>query len=240
MNTKKQIRENFRTQVFTRDKYKCVFCDKTDNLDAHHITDRNSKEIEKGGYVKENGISLCSEHHLIAENFHDTEGKEWEEGFHPDDLYKKINSSKELAIKKAVYYNCFFYYKKLIYKYMKHLLLFESFCDGCKYFDMNNIRRFYPAYENPVYSLLWKRTTEELIFINPKQYIYTVARNFGNLSYDDALMPVSDELVDKYVNAMKNGDKFPVGHYTNDRPDQEGRHRAVAMMKLGVDKKSQS
>jgi hypothetical protein len=119
---------------------------------------------------------------------------------------------------------------------MKHLLLFESFCDGCKYFDMNNIRRFYPAYENPVYSLLWKRTTEELIFINPKQYIYTVARNFGNLSYDDALMPVSDELVDKYVNAMKNGDKFPVGHYTTDRPDQEGRHRAVAMMKLGVDK----
>jgi predicted restriction endonuclease len=102
MKSKKQIREHFRSVVFVRDKHKCVFCDKTASnykLDAHHITDRS--EMPNGGYVLENGISLCSEHHLIAEKFHDTEGKEWEEGFHPDDLYKKINSSKELAIKKS-------------------------------------------------------------------------------------------------------------------------------------------
>lgn len=119
---------------------------------------------------------------------------------------------------------------------MKHLQIFENFCDGCKYFDMTSIRRFYSAYENPVYSLLWKRTIEELVYINPKLYIYAIARNFGNLSYDDALIPVNDELVDKYVEDMKNGAKFPVGHYTTNSPDQEGRHRAVAMMKLGVEK----
>lgn len=98
MKSKKQIREHFRAVVFARDKFTCKFCNKP-AVDAHHITDRN--DIINGGYVLENGISVCTEHHLMAEKFHDTEGKEWEEGFHPDDLYKKINSSKELAIKKS-------------------------------------------------------------------------------------------------------------------------------------------
>jgi len=93
---KKQIRENFRTVVFTRDHNKCVFCDKQ-AVDAHHITDR--EEMPNGGYILENGISVCEEHHLMCEKFHITGGKEWYYGFHPNDLYKIINSSKELAIK---------------------------------------------------------------------------------------------------------------------------------------------
>lgn len=119
---------------------------------------------------------------------------------------------------------------------MNHLQVFESFCDGCKYFDMKSIRRFYPAYENPVYSLLWKKETEELIYINPKQYIYNIAKNFSQKSYEEALTCINDELVDKYVENMKNGDKFPVGFYTVNSSAQEGRHRAIAMIKLGVDK----
>lgn len=119
---------------------------------------------------------------------------------------------------------------------MKHLQVFDNFCDGCKYFDMKYTPIYYPAYENPVYSLLWKQTSEELTYINPKQYIYTVARNFGQLSYEDALIPINDELVDKYVEDMKKGDKFPVGYYSVNSSLQEGRHRAIAMMKLGVDK----
>lgn len=97
MKTKKQIRENFRSVVFTRDKFKCVFCENA-AVDAHHITDRT--EMPNGGYVLENGISLCSEHHIMAEKFHQTNGEEWNEGFHPNDLYKKIKSSKDLAIRK--------------------------------------------------------------------------------------------------------------------------------------------
>lgn len=98
MNRKQQIRENFRNSVFSRDKHKCVFCNIAENLDAHHITDRNSSLFLNGGYVKENGITLCPEHHMICEKFHITNGVEWQDGFHPDDLYKIINSSKELAI----------------------------------------------------------------------------------------------------------------------------------------------
>jgi 5-methylcytosine-specific restriction endonuclease McrA len=96
MKNKKQIRENFRTVVFARDHGKCVFCEKP-AVDAHHITDRS--EMENGGYILENGISVCDEHHIMCEKFHITDGEEWHYGFHPNDLYKKINSSKELAIK---------------------------------------------------------------------------------------------------------------------------------------------
>ena len=38
--------------------------------DSHHITDR--KEIINGGYVLENGISLCSACHWKAEQYHIT------------------------------------------------------------------------------------------------------------------------------------------------------------------------
>lgn len=92
MKRKQIIREKFRTAVFERDGHKCVICGSIESLDAHHITDRNI--IPNGGYVKENGISLCPECHLLAE--HQTN-----HGFHPDDLYEKINSSKELAWSKS-------------------------------------------------------------------------------------------------------------------------------------------
>lgn len=96
---KKQIRKNFRKEVFARDKNICRTCGfKSDNpeedLDPHHITDRN--EMPHGGYVKENGISLCKQCHWKAEAFHRTGISE--EGFSPEDLYSIIESSKEKAI----------------------------------------------------------------------------------------------------------------------------------------------
>lgn len=99
MNAKKLIRLKFQEEVFKRDKNKCCFCDETSDLDAHHITDRHL--MPNGGYVKENGISLCKEHHLDAEEFHLTNGEHWFEGMHPNDLYKKINSSFEQAFEKS-------------------------------------------------------------------------------------------------------------------------------------------
>lgn len=70
------------------------------DMDAHHITDRN--KIINGGYVPENGITVCKDPcHLKVEKFHISGGKEWEENLHPKDLYKLINSSKLLAIEKS-------------------------------------------------------------------------------------------------------------------------------------------
>jgi hypothetical protein len=97
---KKQIRQNFRTAVFTRDAFACRGCGFVsaperveDELDAHHITDRN--KIPNGGYVAENGIALCAVCHEKAEAFHC--GEPVPPGFAPAELYELIGSSEEEA-----------------------------------------------------------------------------------------------------------------------------------------------
>lgn len=98
MSKQKQlIRERFNFACLNRDGHKCVFCERTDNLDVHHI--RNRSLMPNGGYVRQNGITLCPEHHLMAEKFHQTNGAEWVEGMHPDDLYRMIGSSREEAVR---------------------------------------------------------------------------------------------------------------------------------------------
>lgn len=107
---KKLLRAQFRKDVFDRDRHKCRCCgksgyDRQDEpvvgkvpLDAHHITNRD--EMPNGGYVKENGISVCDDCHLKAEAFWST--GEAIEGFSPDDLYKIINSSFDEAVKSSI------------------------------------------------------------------------------------------------------------------------------------------
>lgn len=98
---KKQVRAAFRDATFKRDKYRCVMCTfksspekAEEELDAHHITDRN--EMPNGGYVKENGVSLCAPCHIKAEIFHSTGVAH--PGYSPEDLYVKIGSTKERAV----------------------------------------------------------------------------------------------------------------------------------------------
>lgn len=106
---KKKIRSDFRNAVFERDKHKCVMCGRDafvgnykfavldeNVLDAHHITPR--EEMPHGGYVRENGISLCKDKcHLKAEEY--LQGDTLHEGFSPEDLYEKIGSNYEKAYK---------------------------------------------------------------------------------------------------------------------------------------------
>lgn len=100
MSTKqlhKQWRKQFNEDCLKRDENKCVFCGKTENLDVHHILDRHL--MPNGGYVKENGITLCEEHHWKAEEYH--MGGDPEAGFYPMDLWNKIGSSYEEALEKS-------------------------------------------------------------------------------------------------------------------------------------------
>ena len=52
--------------------------------------------MPNGGYVVENGISVCGDCHELAEAFHKT-GKAVE-GFSPEELYQIIDSSHEKAV----------------------------------------------------------------------------------------------------------------------------------------------
>lgn|SRR5574343_292084 len=63
-------RNDFRESVFKRDDYKCVFCNETTNLDAHHIMERRlfSASHELGGYFISNGSTVCQNHHLLCES----------------------------------------------------------------------------------------------------------------------------------------------------------------------------
>lgn len=95
---KKQIRANFNEVCLKRDGYKCRICGRSNvTLEVHHITDRT--ELPNGGYVLENGITLCPEDHMSAEKFHISGGREWDYLMHPDNLYEKIGSSREKAEK---------------------------------------------------------------------------------------------------------------------------------------------
>lgn len=101
---KKQVRAAFRSSVFERDGHKCRVCgavapegaEPDSHLDAHHITDRT--EMPNGGYVKENGISLCAICHEKAEVYHSSGKATHEIGFLPADLYNLIGSSYEKAL----------------------------------------------------------------------------------------------------------------------------------------------
>ena len=94
--TKKGRRLAFRRDVFARDRHVCVMCGWPAD-DAHHIIDRH--EIEGGGYVAENGISLCAGCHAKAEMEHAT-GRP-HPGYGRTDLFRAINSSEEAARRAA-------------------------------------------------------------------------------------------------------------------------------------------
>ncbi|MDY3552725.1 hypothetical protein R5W24_001813 [Gemmata sp. JC717] len=118
MSQKQQVRAAFRRGTFTRDKYRCVVCGKAGKdrqggdghvkfhgdgaelvpLDAHHIEPRENMPF--GGYVPENGVTLCDDDcHMKAEDYLKT--GTGDEEYSPAKLYERIKSSREKAIKAA-------------------------------------------------------------------------------------------------------------------------------------------
>ena len=101
MSNKKEIRSKFRNVCLKRDSLTCRTCglkaksqEQAEQIfDVHHITDRH--EMPNGGYVLENGITLCHICHMKAEQFHSTGIPV--AGFSIDDLYKIIGSNLEKA-----------------------------------------------------------------------------------------------------------------------------------------------
>jgi 5-methylcytosine-specific restriction endonuclease McrA len=92
----KELRRAFREAVFARDNNVCRKCGQPAS-DPHHIIDRS--EIVNGGYVVQNGISLCADCHLKAEAQHSTGTPIL--GYSRADLFEIIGSSEEQARRAA-------------------------------------------------------------------------------------------------------------------------------------------
>jgi hypothetical protein len=95
---KKEIRKRFREDVFKRDGHRCRTCDKRpengdEGLDAHHIFDRH--DMPNGGYVPQNGISVCSDCHWKAEAEH--RGEDPELGYSRAELFALIGTTFDEA-----------------------------------------------------------------------------------------------------------------------------------------------
>lgn len=90
----KILRQKFNEDCLKRDKHKCAICGESKVLEVHHITNRHI--MPNGGYTKYNGITLCPNHHWDAEAV--LNGTIVDSNFSPDNLYKLISSSYELAL----------------------------------------------------------------------------------------------------------------------------------------------
>jgi predicted restriction endonuclease len=93
---KHQLRQRFNEKCLKRDNYTCMMCGLTDRtLDVHHIMNRG--DMPNGGYVPENGITLCPICHVRAESTYFNALSIV--GFSVTELYEKIGSSFEKALK---------------------------------------------------------------------------------------------------------------------------------------------
>lgn len=96
---KRDIRRAFRDAVYSRDGYRCRVCaSRQAPLDAHHITPR--ADLPCGGYVVENGITLCASCHRKAERIYEV--GEPAPGYSPEELYALIGSSRETALQSCL------------------------------------------------------------------------------------------------------------------------------------------
>lgn len=112
-----------------------------------------------------------------------------------------------------------------------------SECDCCDKFDMNSLNIF-SLLEHPIYTNLEKGEDYSLVYISPKEYLENCAKfSSYKVSYEQYISSnaVSVDKYLKYASDMENGDKFPIPYYSIDGR-QEGRHRALAAMKIGCTK----
>jgi len=74
-----------------RDKYTCKKCEGSDNVGISIITPRY-------GYTIENVLLLCKYCNKYAAYYWKSNCRDYVEGFHPDDLYKLIDSNRNRAM----------------------------------------------------------------------------------------------------------------------------------------------
>lgn len=74
-----------------------------------------------------------------------------------------------------------------------------------------------------------KNLTGDIVMMTPQEYFEECTEIFGDtLTVDDLIRQRSDESLDKYIEAMRNGDVFPLCFINYADRGQEGLHRMLA------------
>lgn len=112
---------------------------------------------------------------------------------------------------------------------------FDSFNKKIEPFDIND-KYNYVEFKHPLYCILSKNRSAIIKMMSPKKYFGIISKNF-DLSYEDTVdsPAIVKSNVEKYSKDMLNGDKFPLPYYRKNTSLQEGRHRVLACMKLGIE-----
>lgn len=79
-----------------------------------------------------------------------------------------------------------------------------------------------------------RNQTGSIQYMTPREYFnYCINDIFENsISFSELLMSRSDDLIPEYVEAMKQGNKFPLPYLDFGRKEQEGLHRMLAAAKI--------
>ncbi|MCP3672740.1 MAG: hypothetical protein GY814_20420, partial [Gammaproteobacteria bacterium] len=101
--------------------------------------------------------------------------------------------------------------------------------------DKTTIPNLDDPLNNPEYFRKQKNIVVHDETMTPDEYLERVTKGFDG-TLERTIQDIDSDIVDKYAEDMKSGDKFPMlsidqsGGYFN----QEGRHRALAAKKAGI------
>lgn len=120
-------------------------------------------------------------------------------------------------------------------------IIYASIMSGNDVFDMSTTgMSMYDNFLNEKdakYMKYNKKKLGEVVYMSPDEYIKRCAYDiFEKSDLSGTLNAVNNELVDTYANMMKDGTKFPIPVLNYAEHEQEGRHRAMAAKKLGINK----
>jgi len=132
-------RKQFREGVFARDDNRCVICGSTERLDAHHILERRLFG-ETQGYTLNNGATLCSKHHIEAEQtvlsceeIREAVGIEeilLPDFFYPDTIYDKWGN---IILPDGRRLKGELFFDESVQKILKSAKIIDIFCKYIKY-----------------------------------------------------------------------------------------------------------
>jgi len=94
------------------------------------------------------------------------------------------------------------------------------------YDDMMKLPEYFKDKKNRKFKIEW---------MSPDDYIQKVQDLFGS-NPQSMEHRLDQKLVQKYIEDMQNGDRFPMLYLDYARKGQEGHHRATAAKALGADK----